>query len=344
MRIGFCCKLVHPGGDATEEKRLNVRTTTLAALRRLGRLDAQRKLIAVVEHNLAALEGQIRFVASRPPLERMLRITSDLFPAYTHPLGDWVYREPPLSHRIADEMARIGAMAHRAGVRLSLHPGQYCVLNSTDAAVRANAVIDIEYHVDILRFMGHAGGWHPHGAHINIHVGGRVGGIEGFRRTLPCLSQEARDLLTVENDEISFGLDDVLPLADSLPIVLDLHHHWIKSGGEYLEPEDPRIERVRASWRGIRPVLHLSLSREDLLAGHPPGERPDFVHLQQRGLRPASLRAHSDRMWNEAVNDWAFGHLAWADIEVEAKAKNLAADDLARHVGRMLVVAPAGVR
>jgi hypothetical protein len=35
-------------------------------------------------------------------------------------------------------------------------------------------------------------------------------------------------------------------------------------------------------------------------------------------------------MWNRAVNRWAAGHLAWADLEIEAKSKNLAADDFER--------------
>ena len=34
-------------------------------------------------------------------------------------------------------------------------------------------------------------------------------------------------------------------------------------------------------------------------------------------------------MWNDAVNIWAAGHLAWADLEVEAKLKNLASSRLA---------------
>jgi hypothetical protein len=35
-------------------------------------------------------------------------------------------------------------------------------------------------------------------------------------------------------------------------------------------------------------------------------------------------------MWNPEVNQWALSHLAWADIMVEAKAKNLASFELAK--------------
>lgn len=341
MRIGFCCKVVSPTGSAEWEKRLNMRTTTLAALRRLDRSEVRTKLTAIAEHNMAALGRQVEFVAARPPLERCLRISSDMFPAYSHPLGSWVYKERSLVGRMETVMAGIGHTARTHGVRLSLHPGQFCVLNSGSPETMANSVAELEYHTDILRFLGHAGGWHPLGAHINIHGGSRSGGIEGFRRGLALLSQEARDLLTVENDEVSFGLDDLLPLAEEVPIVLDIHHHWIRSGGEYISPDDPRVERVKASWRGVRPVAHVSVSREDLLAPHSPIVRPDFLALLARGITPRDLRGHSDRMWNDGINELVLAHLVWADFEVEAKKKNLAVDDLAQHIGRSLAKAPA---
>ena len=33
-------------------------------------------------------------------------------------------------------------------------------------------------------------------------------------------------------------------------------------------------------------------------------------------------------MWNNAVNDWALSHWEWADIQTEAKMKNLASTQL----------------
>lgn len=341
MRIGFCCKVVSPTGSVEWEKRLNTRTTTLAALRRLDEAGVRAKLTEIAEHNMAALGRQVEFVAGRPPLERCLRISSDMFPAYDHPLGSWVYRERELAGRLETVMAGIGVAARTHGVRLSLHPGQFCVLNSPSAETLANAVGELEYHTDIMRLLGHAGGWHPHGAHINIHGGNRAGGVEGFRLGFARLSEDARNLLTVENDEMSFGLDDLLPLADTLPIVLDIHHHWIRSGGEWITPDDPRIERVRGSWRGVRPVAHVSVSREELLAPHPLAIRPDFAELAARGISARDLRGHSDRMWNDGVNELVLEHLSWADFEVEAKKKNMAVDDLARHIGRRIAEAPA---
>jgi UV DNA damage endonuclease len=82
------------------------------------------------------------------------------------------------------------------------------------------------------------------------------------------------------------------------------------------------------SWRGTRPVLHYSVSREDVLVDHNPLVRPDLDQLLDRGYRKQKLRAHSDFMWNRAVNDWALTFADDWDIQVEAKGKNLASEQL----------------
>jgi UV DNA damage endonuclease len=175
-------------------------------------------------------------------------------------------------------------------------------------------------------------GWHPHGASVNIHGGARSAGLDSIRANLARLSDRARNLLTVENDEISFGVDDLLQVGREVALVVDFHHHWVHSRGEWLGPEDPRIEQIAASWRGVRPLAHISVSRESYLTDHDPAVLPDFVALERGGLAASKLRGHSDRMWNSAVNDFVARHLAWTDVEVEAKAKNLASTDLAEHV------------
>jgi UV DNA damage endonuclease len=88
------------------------------------------------------------------------------------------------------------------------------------------------------------------------------------------LSPEARNTITIENEENSWGLDDCLSIADVVPIVLDVHHHWVKTG-EYISTTDERIARVVDSWRGVRPTLHDSVSREDWLKNHCINTLPD---------------------------------------------------------------------
>lgn len=332
-RLGFCCKFIPDDGDAALARRMNTTTVTMAHLARLGPGAAFDKLCAVVGHNLAALRLQIEDVARRPSIERLFRVVSDLLPGYTHPSWAPFYADPDLRDRVVTGLAGAGEVARRSGVRLSMHPEQYCVLATLSPPALENSLRELEHHAEVMAMLGYGGGWHPDGAHINVHGGARAGGVEGIRAALARLSQGARNLITVENDEVSFGLDDLLPVGDTVPLVLDLHHHWIASRGEYLEPEDSRVRRIVESWRGVRPLSHVSVSKEALLAGHDPEERPDFAALAAAGVTARDLRGHSDMMWNRAVNALVARHLAWSDFEIEAKLKNLASQDLARQIG-----------
>jgi UV DNA damage endonuclease len=331
-RIGYCCIYVPPDGDKKTAKQMNVTSTTITALSRMERNAVLEKLLRLVTHNIAALEAQLARIASLPVLERLLRLSSDMLPAYTHPVARWVYNEPDMRRLLDRGLGGLGALARRDGVRLSLHPGPFCVLATVNETTLRNAIDEFEYHTDVMRWLGHAGGWHPQGAHINIHVGSSAGGLDRFRAALPMLSEDARGLITVENDELAFGLADVLSLRDQLPVVLDFHHHWIASGGQYLQPGDPRIAEVKESWRGVRPVSHISVSPEAVLPEHPADTLPDFAALTTAGHSIRDLRAHSNTMWNQAVNALMAAHLCWTDIEVEAKHKNIASRQLVDHV------------
>jgi UV DNA damage repair endonuclease len=213
-----------------------------------------------------------------------------------------------------------------------MHPGQHAILATEREAALQNAITDIIEHVEIMEMLGFGGDWHPHGAHVNIHGGAASAGVDGLRRGLAALPGAARDLITIENDEICFGLDDLLPLAGEVALVVDFHHHWIKSRGEYLEPDDARVDALKASWRGVRPAAHISVSRESLYSELLDRELPNFTELSTAGFKASELRGHSDMMWNAAVNDLMARHLVWCDIEVEAKAKNLASAQLADYV------------
>ena len=195
----------------------------------------------------------------------------------------------------------------------------------------ANAIQDVMDHVAVFGMMGYAG-WHPHGAHINIHGGAGSAGVPGLRHGLSQVPAEALSLLTLENDEVSFRLDTLLEVAGTVAIVVDFHHHWIHSRGEWLMPDDPRVATLQASWRGVRPAAHISVSRETLYSELLADEAPNYAELSAAGFKASELRGHSDMMWNRWVNDFVGDHLAWCDVEVEAKMKNLASAQLAAHV------------
>lgn len=330
-RIGFCCTYVSPNGDAEEQRALNMRQPTIASIARLDRTESAQRLEEVILANLDVLDRQVALVASLDPLERLFRILSGFLVGWSHPaLADaWT---ADLRAEVERRLARSGEAARNADVRLSMHPSQHAILATNNRPALANAIHDIEEHATIFAMLGYGSGWHPHGASVNVHGGAASAGIGALRQGLELLSPAARNLVTIENDEICFGLDDLLAVSESVALVVDFHHHWVHSKGEWLRPDDPRLRQVADSWRGERPLSHISVSREALLDDHDPDRLPDFAALEATGLKASKLRGHSDRMWNRAVNRLVADHLCWTDVEVEAKAKNLASADLAATV------------
>jgi UV DNA damage endonuclease len=143
------------------------------------------------------------------------------------------------------------------------------------------------------------------------------------------MSPEARNLITIENDELTWGLDSILELAKDVALVLDIHHHLIHDG-EYIQPHDERWRRVVDSWRGVRPTMHYSLVREDVvpwLLQTYPDTLPPWNQIAV-AYKKNKLRAHSDDCWLPAFNNWALSFWQDADIMVEAKWKNLASKKL----------------
>jgi hypothetical protein len=207
-----------------------------------------------------------------------------------------------------------------------MHPGQFTVLASDNPDIVNRSIDEFEYHTDMVRWMGYGKTFQDF--KINVHISGRAG-PEGIRSAYKRLTPEARNCITIENEEMSHGLDNCLSISDLVPIVLDIHHHWIREG-EYIQPMDSRVLRVVDSWRGVRPTCHYSVSREDILSGHSLANRPDMALLLEQGYKKQKLRAHSDFMWNTEVNEWALSFLNTHDIMCESKGKNLASFALAK--------------
>jgi UV DNA damage endonuclease len=194
------------------------------------------------------------------------------------------------------------------------------VLASENPQVVENSIAEFEYHADLARYMGYGKTFQDF--KINVHIGGKQG-PDGIKRAVKSLSREARNCLTIENDEFKWGLEHSLELVDTCALVLDIHHHWINTG-EYIEANDDRVKRIIDSWRGVRPVIHYSVFREDVLRDHPGHTRPSLSTLLESGHKKAKLRAHSNFYWNTAVNEWALSFRDQFDMMCESKAKNLA--------------------
>jgi UV DNA damage repair endonuclease len=322
-RIGFACKWaeINNKGEIASTEGLNTGGTTYAwAKRQTSTRIVEEKLIEVAKRNISNTHNLIKKVASLDPSLRMVRITSDMFSFYTMDEYKYFWKSKDLQNSLERWMAPIGETARKNDVRLSFHPDQFVVLASDREEVVNKSIEEFEYHVDMARWMGYGKSFQD--IKINVHISGRQG-PNGIKRVLGRLTPEARNAITIENDEISWGIDSSLELADDLALVLDIHHHWVKTG-EYIDPNDDRIKRIVDSWRGVRPVIHYSVSREDGQIERNRNDRHDLQTLLESGYNKQKLRAHSDYYYNEHMNRWAYGHWDWADMMCESKAKNLA--------------------
>jgi len=326
-RVGFACKYMHP--DQTQNKKLldeiqrplNTRSTTVQWLNRQTRDVAEERLWDLMVHNADSYGKLIEYVGTLPQQQRMVRLGSDVLPVYTQHEWSYFWKKPDVIAYAEKTFAKVGESARALDVRLSMHPGQFTVLASDNPEIVERSIEEFEYHVDVIRWMGFGRTFQDF--KCNVHISGRQGPA-GIKAILPRLSPEARNSITIENDENAWGLEDSLELADDVALVLDIHHHWCREG-EYILPTDDRVLRVIDSWRGVRPALHYSYSRtEHLPEGFTHDTMQDFGTLLEAGHKKAKLRAHSDYYPNKAVNTWAGSFRNDFDIMCESKCKNLA--------------------
>lgn len=328
MRIGFACQWLLPEREGKTDKEIKEIespfrcTTTTVKWCSENKKDYQEKLWSIMEHNLLALHKLVIKVASDPdPMKRMVRLSSDVLPLFTYEPFAEFYRRNDVIDFLEKKLPYIGKFAESKKVRLSFHPSQICVLASENPQIVENSIREFEYHAFLVRCMGL--GKEFQDFKCNVHLSGK-GGESVFRKAHSKLSDVAKNIITIENDEYSAGLDYVLAISDIVPIVLDVHHHWINTGG-YIKNTDNRISRILESWRGVRPVMHYSYSRSEFLANHVSNSRPSYFKL---GMQDRFLRQHSDEYPNEHSNRWALSFLNQFDIMCEAKFKNIARDQL----------------
>jgi len=264
-RIGFCCKYLD--SDQTQPKKLledlqkqyNTRTTTITWLNRQEKDVAEQRLWDLMEHNIQSFYNLVEYTGCLIPERRMVRLGSDCLPAFTEKDWSYFWQKSDVQTYCEKEFAKVGDLARQLDVKLSFHPGQFCVLASDNPDIVERSIEEFEYHVNMARWMGY--GKEFQDFKCNVHISGRQG-YQGIINVLPKLTPEARNIITIENDEMCHGLDASLELRDHVALVLDIHHHWIRDE-EYIQADDDRVKRVIDSWRGVRPTLHYSYSRDE---------------------------------------------------------------------------------
>ncbi len=252
---------------------------------------------------------------------RMYRLSSGVIPYGTHP------DLPHLDHRrqvaeCADALARLGARARRAGVRLSTHPGQYTVINATDPEIARRSRLDLEQDTLLLDALG-AG---PE-AVVVVHVGGvygdRAAAMDRWAASWERLSERARDRVVVEHDETSYHLGHALELhrRTGVRVVFDLHHHRCLPAPGLEDPADA-LAAAYATWpAGVRPKAHLSSPRTDVRTERRPV--PGTRRHREVPVLPG-LDQHGDLVTPFDLVELMRAAPGPLDVMLEAKAKDLA--------------------
>ena len=90
--------------------------------------------------------------------------------------------------------------------RTSQHPGQHVALGSNRQEVIDNSIDDLRYHKLIQDAVGFK--------EMNIHLGGAYGDKPSAKDRFVENAKEFKDYLTIENDELTYSIDDCLEVSE----------------------------------------------------------------------------------------------------------------------------------
>ncbi|MBE0582329.1 MAG: UV DNA damage repair endonuclease UvsE [Desulfofustis sp.] len=289
MRLGLCCLF--------KNEPVRFRTTTATALANRARPAQLLKLSEICRSNAENLLLAVQTI--RRLGIGAFRIMSPLFPRMTHPQVGYRLEQLDDGETIGRLLEATRSYARQHEIRLSFHPDQFVVLSSPHPEVVANSVRELEYQAFLAEAVG--------AEVINLHAGGVYGdkqlALQRLRRVVDKLPQPIRSRLTLENDDISYSVSDLLPVCEelSLPLVYDVHHHRCLPDGLSVE-EATRLAGETWDRLGREQYCHLS--------------------SPQAGWAGANLKPHADYI------DPADLPICWLErpmtVDIEAKAKELA--------------------
>ncbi|HBP37658.1 MAG TPA: UV DNA damage repair endonuclease UvsE [Clostridiales bacterium] len=284
MNIGYACLAI--AVPASDMKSCVLRNADEA------------RLTALIGHNLDALARLIDYNIQNGI--KLFRISSDLVP-----FGSSLAADLPWPHLFAEKLAAIGKRIADTGMRVSMHPGQYTVLNSPDVSVAARAVQDLQYHARVLAALG-LGPGHKLVLHLGGVYGNKKQAMDRFIMNFRELEPAVQNRLVLENDDGLFHIGDVLEtaVAAGIPAVFDCLHHAVNPANA-TDAELDWIRRCASTWR-----------KQD-------GAQKIHYSQQNGDKKPG---AHSESIAIDAFLDF-YRQLAELDVDImlEVKDKNLSA-------------------
>ncbi|WP_321315371.1 UV DNA damage repair endonuclease UvsE [Halarcobacter sp.] len=230
---------------------------------------------------------------------KVFRLGNSFIPFLSHNLFEdsWLEKIKPILKDTKEKISKYNT-------RITIHPGQYTVLNSTNDMVVKNSLRELERVFWLFDQLG----INNEGT-VLIHGGGAYGdktsAIERLIKTIeenPWLKKR----LALENDEKVYTANEILNICNfcSIPMVFDIYHHT-------LNPSEFEAKDILKTWGNKRPKVHLSSKGEGRFGKH--GDEiflKDFIELKN--------------MFKEATKE--------IDIMVEAKNKEFAIKNLRKEI------------
>ena len=237
---------------------------------------------------------------------RMIRIGSSLLPLFDKIWHDEKYAF--LRDETIDELKKLGN--DLAGFRVTMHPGQFVVLNSESDSVVANSVADLAYHAFVMDTMGLES---SHQNPINVH-GGRKGYHDKLIATISALPTNIRNRLVLENCESSWSVKELYKIYEAVgtPVTFDSHHHTFNEDG--LTGEEA-ANKAASTWKCV-PLQHLSNTTPGMEGG-------SFTERRQHSYLMHYIPNYQKAMYVAGK----------CDIEMECKGKNLGFLEFAKKEG-----------
>lgn len=266
------------------------------------------RLVELIAHNLNSLENIIEYNIRNEI--RLFRISSDLIPFGSSPVN-----RLPWWDLFDTQLSTVGAKLKEGNIRVSMHPGQYTVLNSPDGGVVERAKADLNYHARVLDSLGT-----NTENKIILHIGGIYGekaeALRRFEENYAGVELPVKRRLVIENDDKAYTIADTLELGLKLgiPVVFDNLHHRVnppestkktRISGEDIADECRWIGEAAKTWKEVDGRQKIHYSQQD------PGKRAG---------------SHSGTIYTDEFLEF-YNRIDKADIDImlEVKDKNLSA-------------------
>jgi len=314
MRIGYPCinRTIGCRGD---------RTFRLASYSR-------ERLYHTVSGNLACLQHILEW--NRESGFLFFRISSDLVPFASHPVCTHHWQD-----HFAAEFAVLGAFIRENGIRISMHPDQFIILNARDEKIVARSIAELTYHAEVLDGMGL-----DTTAKIQLHVGGVYGdqeeSRERFVRVYEHLDPAIHRRLVIENDERRYSAADCLAIHErtGIPVLFDVFHHSCNNDGESLGDVLTSVGKTWSSRDGLPMVDYSSQHPEKRPCSH-----AEHIDTGDFSAFLVQSQPHDFDIMLEIKDKEASASIADFDIMLEIKDKEASASiavQLARNDPRFI--------